>query len=350
MPDNAHVKSMDTLAQVVLISGLSGAGKSVALRALEDTGFFCVDNLPPPLLPALVQQSLKTYKPMLGAAQSSAAREPDALPETARFASNRPVVARLTVARIAVAIDSRSAAQLSDLPTYIAELKALGCSVQSIFLDASNEVLLHRFAETRRRHPLSLPTQSSTEAAAGNDAGQTRLAVAEAIDREREVVAPVRELSLLLDTSVIKASQLQSYIKASVFDASVAAQKPEPMLVTLESFAFKRGVPLDADYVFDVRVLPNPFYEPLLRKQTGRDAGVAQFLAAQPDVHAMQQDVLQFLQRWLTRLAADHRNYVTVAIGCTGGQHRSVYLVEQLAKALSDSPWQIRVRHREQDS
>lgn len=294
--------------QLVLISGLSGSGKSVALAALEDSGYYCVDNLPPQLINALVEQTRASGQ-----------------------------------MRVAVAVDARSAESLTDVPALLQQLRTR-CEVHALFLDCATDTLVQRFSETRRRHPLTsrITAQQTGSAAAARGDGYAN-ALTEAIELERELLRPVAEIGLHLDTSQMKAAQLRDWIKQTV---RVQASQ---MVVLFESFAFKRGVPLDADYVFDVRMLPNPHYDTALRPLTGRDAPVADFLLRQPEVLQMLADITAFLQRWLPRLAADHRSYVGVAIGCTGGQHRSVFLSEQLSRAFSGQ-YTVLLRHRELDA
>ncbi|MBG9389566.1 RNase adapter RapZ [Caenimonas aquaedulcis] len=282
--------------EIVLITGMSGSGKSVALRALEDAGYYCVDNLPPELLGAFV------------ALEQQASAE-----------------------RVAIAVDVRSATSLPQVPAQLRALRQQGVVLQSLFLDSTTETLVRRFSETRRRHPLST-----------NTALDQQHALVEAIELERELLADLREHAQVIDTSVIRASQLQAYVK------SLLSAPASQLTLVFESFAFKRGVPVDADYVFDVRMLPNPHYEPGLRDLTGRDEPVIAFLRRQEDVQRMYSRIEAFLDEWLEPLARDHRSYVTVAIGCTGGQHRSVYLVEQLAAAFG-ARWTTRRRHRELD-
>ena len=281
---------------LVLITGMSGSGKSVALHALEDSGFYCVDNLPPELLEAFVA-----------------------------------VERRHEAHQIAAAIDVRSAASLPGLPQRLQVLRQQGLKLTVLFLDAADDVLVRRFSETRRLHPLSV-----------RGSADQRRALLEALKLERELLAQLREGALVIDTSHLRAAQLRSEVKALL-----AAELHAPTLV-FESFAFKRGVPLDADFVFDVRMLPNPHYEPDLRPLSGLDEPVAAFLAAEPEVAAMLAHIGDFLERWLPRLARDHRSYVTVAVGCTGGQHRSVYLVERLAQRFAPH-WPVLRRHRELD-
>jgi len=288
--------------QIVLITGMAGSGKSVALHALEDLGFYCVDNLPPELFLPLV--------------------------ELERAAACH---------RLAIAMDVRSARSLPQVPRQLDELKNRGIQVDSVFLDATTETLIRRFSETRRRHPLSQAIHH------GNLAPDQQHALTEAIELEREMLSELREQAHVIDSSIIRPTQLQSYVKAFI-------QTPgEQLTLVFESFAFKRGIPSDADYVFDVRMLPNPHYEPALRALTGKDTPVVAFLQQQPDVQRMAAHIGTFLDDWLPELAQNHRSYVTVAIGCTGGQHRSVYLVEQLA-ARFEAQWVTLKRHREMDA
>ena len=282
--------------EIVLITGMSGSGKSVALHALEDAGYYCVDNLPPELLPAFVALEHRHH-------------------------GNR----------VAIAMDVRSATSLHQVPQELNRLRNQGVTVQSIFLDATIDTLVRRFSETRRRHPLS-----------HDDLQQGRRALVQIIELERELLAQLREQSHVIDTSTIRSSQLQSYVK------SLIVTSQGQMTLVFQSFAFKRGIPMDADYVFDVRMLPNPHYEPALRDLTGLDEPVALFLRQQAEVSLMQAHIEQFLSHWLEMLDRNHRSYVTVAIGCTGGQHRSVYLVEQLAGVMSHR-WTALRRHRELD-
>lgn len=282
--------------EIVLITGMSGSGKSVALHALEDAGYYCVDNLPPELLSAFVTLEHQHH-------------------------GNR----------VAIAMDVRSATSLHQVPHELSRLRNAGVSVQAIFLDATIDTLVRRFSETRRRHPLS-----------HDELQQGRKALVQIIELERELLAELREQSHVIDTSTIRASQLQSYVK------SLMSTAQGQLTLVFQSFAFKRGVPMDADYVFDVRMLPNPHYEPGLRDLTGLDSPVAEFLQQQPEVSAMRTHIAQFLAHWLELLDRNHRSYVTVAIGCTGGQHRSVYLVERLAEDFGDR-WTALRRHRELD-
>jgi UPF0042 nucleotide-binding protein len=288
---------MSTDMEMVLITGMSGSGKSVALNALEDAGYYCVDNLPPELLNSFVALELKH-----GAS------------------------------RVAIAMDVRSAASLPQVPQQLRALREQGIAIKSIFLDASTDTLVRRFSETRRMHPLSRV-----------GASDQHRALVEAIELERELLGDMREQALVMDTSIIRSSQLQAYVKTLI------SAPGDRLTLVFESFAFKRGVPLDADFVFDVRMLPNPHYESELRDLTGRDQPVADYLVSHPEVAEMFTSIDQFMKRWLQALVRDHRSYVTVAIGCTGGQHRSVYLVEALTLAFSQH-WQTLKRHRELDA
>ncbi len=287
--------------EIVLITGMSGSGKSVALNALEDAGFYCVDNLPPELLLPFVELE----------------RQHNAQ-------------------RVAIAMDVRSATSLPLVPQQLASVRALGVVVKPLFLDATTDTLVRRYSETRRKHPLS---QNSSDHGERDE----RRALVDAIELERELLADLREQAHVIDSSIIRPSQLQGYVKAMI--AAPGGQ----LTLVFESFAFKRGVPTDADYMFDVRMLPNPHYDPELKHLTGRDQPVIDFLKAQEAVELMQHHIAHFLESWLDALARDHRSYVTVAIGCTGGQHRSVYLVEQLAKRFSGE-WVTLKRHREMDA
>ena len=277
--------------ELVLITGMSGSGKSVALHALEDAGFYCVDNLPPELLLPFID-----------------------------------LEEQLGVKQVAIAMDIRSATSLPMVPKLLSALKNRDVNLKSLFLDATTDTLVRRFSETRRKHPLS--SQAAVDLAAESNPQHMLL---EAIELERDMLADLREGAHIIDTSIIRPAQLLAFVKDLI---SAPSGLRSSMTLVFESFAFKRGIPMDADYVFDVRMLPNPHYEPELRALTGRDAPVAKYLQNQPEVADMQADITQFVSKWLTALARDHRSYVTIAIGCTGGQHRSVYLVEQLAAAF----------------
>jgi RNase adapter protein RapZ len=291
-----------SLMEIVLITGMSGSGKSIALHALEDVGYYCVDNLPPELLLPFVELEQKH-----GAH------------------------------RLAIAIDVRSATSLPLVPQQLDALRALGLIVKPLFLDASTDTLVRRYSETRRKHPLS-------QNEPGRAKQDERRALVDAIELERQLLAALREQTHVIDSSIIRPAQLQAYVKSMI-----SAPGGEQLTLVFESFAFKRGVPTDADYMFDVRMLPNPHYDPLLKHLTGKDQAVIDYLQAQEDVARMLQHIASFLENWLDALARDHRSYVTVAIGCTGGQHRSVYLVEMLAQRFAGD-WVTLKRHREIDA
>ena len=275
--------------QLVIITGLSGSGKSVALKALEDSAYYTADNLPAKLLAEMVDF-------LHGAGYT----------------------------RVAVSIDARSGDTLSLLPRQIDDLKARGVDVRVLFLDAQTDTLLKRYSETRRRHPLT----------DGN------LTVAECIARERAMLADIGGLSHHIDTSDLNPNALRKWIKET------AEIDRAGMTLLFQSFGFKHGIPLDADLVFDVRCLPNPYYDPQLRPLTGKDQAVIGFLEADANVRAMLADIRGFVERWLPCFVAANRSYVTVAIGCTGGEDRSVYFVGALARYFSEGR-RVLVRHRE---
>ncbi len=275
--------------QVVLISGLSGSGKSIALNVLEDAGYYCVDNLPAPLLSDLVGH-LRLEGQALAA----------------------------------VAVDMRGGSSIAALPPQLRKLESEGVTLRFMFLDARTEVLIQRFSETRRRHPL-----------AGDD-----VTLEEAIAREREALEMLASLGHHIDTSNLRPNALRAIVKDFA-----ALDERSGLTLLFQSFGFKHGIPLDADLVFDVRCLPNPHYDPALRPLTGRDAEVIRFLEAQPEVARMEADLRRFIGDWLPAYVRDNRSYLTVAIGCTGGQHRSVYLAEKLAVHFRESA-RVLVRHR----
>jgi RNase adapter protein RapZ len=285
--------------QIVVITGISGSGKSVALAALEDLGFFCVDNLPAKLLPDLIAV------------------------QTERGA-----------ARVAVAVDSRSGGNTAEVQAQIRNLSRLG-QTQVVFLTSNSPTLIARFSETRRRHPLN--QHDALRELGLEDTHEQSLS--ECIELERDLMAPLAELGVVVDTSDLRSTQLREWLR------EVVQAHERGLLLTFESFAFKRGVPLDADLVFDARCLPNPYYEPKLRALTGRDQPVADYLAQVPMVEAMKNDILAFVTKWLPEYERDGRSYLTIAVGCTGGQHRSVYICEQLAQHFAPS-LQVLVRHR----
>ena len=285
--------------RIVLITGISGSGKSVALNVLEDAGYYCVDNLPPALLPSLV--------------------------ETINGADSKCV---------AIAVDARSAQSLTDLPHTIALLRDAGHQVKVVFLTSSTHSLVARFSETRRSHPLSHELRPGENPAA-------RRTLIECILEERERLLPIEKLGHVIDTSELSANKLRAWVK------EWAEVEYAPLTLYFESFAFKHGVPLDADFVFDVRALPNPYYDLTLRPLTGKDAPVIAFLEAQPQATDMLGDIRDFIAKWLPAFKRDNRSYLTVAVGCTGGQHRSVYMAERLAAHFLEAE-RVVVRHREQ--
>ena len=275
---------------LVLLSGVSGSGKSIALAVLEDAGYYCADNLPAPLLPQLIGQ-LRSEG----------------------------------YGHVAVAVDMRGGASIAALPSSLRDIQAAGdIDLRFIFLDARDDVLIQRFSETRRRHPLAVGD----------------ITLAEAIRREREALDTIASLGHHIDTSNLRPSALRSFVH------DFAAQRAGSGLTLLfESFGFKHGLPLDADLVFDVRCLPNPHYDPALRPLTGLDRPVIDFLEAQPEVGRMLEDIHRFVADWLPAYVRDNRSYLTVALGCTGGQHRSVYFAEALAARFRDG-LRVLVRHR----
>jgi RNase adapter protein RapZ len=282
-------------AEVVLVTGISGSGKSVALHALEDAGYFCVDNLPPELLREFIRL------------------------EQERFTD-----------RIAVAVDVRTAISLPQLLPIVARLRDEGQRIRVLFLDASTDTLVRRFSETRRPHPLSAAE------------GELSRALVEALEIERELLAPVRDIATVVDTSQLRPAQLRQWVR------DLVGVPASTLTLVFESFAFKHGVPLDADCLFDVRVLPNPFYIRELRPLTGRDEAVAHYLEQQPEVVVMIEQIERFIRHWLPAYRADQRAYLTVCLGCTGGQHRSVYIAEMLALRFRSAVTTL-VRHRELD-
>jgi RNase adapter protein RapZ len=287
-----------SLREVVLVTGISGSGKSIALHALEDAGYFCVDNLPPELLPEFLRVEQERLE-----------------------------------RRVAIAVDVRSAGSLPHLLPLLDQLRGEGVAIKSLFLDASTDALVRRFSETRRPHPL-------TQQAGGGDAHR---ALVDAIELERELLAELREVSTVVDTSQLRPGQLRQWMR------DVVGVRGTALTLVFESFAFKHGVPRDADFVFDLRMLPNPYYLRELRPFTGRDAAVVSYLDEQPEAREMLSQIEAFLTRWLTAFEQDQRSYLTVALGCTGGQHRSVYAAEALARRFASRVVTL-VRHRELDA
>lgn len=274
--------------RLVLISGLSGSGKSVALNILEDAGYYCIDNLPANLLP-----------------------------QTIRFLSEQGYD------KTGISVDSRSGESFRELPGLVAKLRKQ-VDLRLIFLESKIETLVRRFSETRRRHPLSSEARS----------------LREAIVHERELLGDIAELGQRIDTSDLSANSLRAWIR------DIISLENAEFTLLFTSFGFKHGIPLDADLVFDVRCLPNPHYDPKLRPQTGRDSDVIAFLESVPEVSAMLTDIRAYVDKWLPCYIQDNRTYLTVAIGCTGGQHRSVFFAERLATHFTAAR-QTLVRHRE---
>lgn len=278
--------------RVVLITGISGSGKSIAINVLEDDGYYCIDNLPARFLHEVISSL------------ADAGHE-----------------------RVALSIDARSGDSVSDLRQILAGLGRYGQDLKVIFLNARTDTLVQRYSESRRRHPLSM----------GSDGAKYTLE--EAIEREREVMAELQDGALSIDTSDLHPNVLRKWVRETV-DSERA-----PMTLLFESFAYKQGVPLDADLVFDVRCLPNPYYDPQLRPLTGLDEPVRDYLGTVPAVERMIDHIEQFVNTWLPLYMNDNRSYLTVAIGCTGGQHRSVYCVEELGRRFGRGEV-VLVRHR----
>ena len=281
--------------RLIVISGLSGSGKSVALRMLEDLDYYCVDNIPPGLLPEFISHTVRSND-----AQYS-----------------------LT----AIGIDARnSAADIQRVPLQIAELKRSGVDCEVIYLRAETESLLKRYSETRRRHPLS----------------RGGLGLAEAIAEEQRLLEPMAaSADLVIDTTRTSVHDLRELIRQRV-----GVHTDGHMSILFESFAFKHGIPSDADFVFDARSLPNPFWEPGLADFTGLDQPVSEYLGKHAQVQNMITDLCNFLDRWIPEFVLTNRSYLTIAIGCTGGQHRSVYLVEQLVRHFRKKYPQVLARHQ----
>lgn len=282
--------------QLIVVSGLSGAGKSVGLRVFEDLGFYCIDNLPAHLLPHLMADA------------DAAAGGP--------------------YERLAVGVDARAAsADIESFPETIAAVKARGVSVTTLFLEADTDVILRRYSETRRAHPL----------------GDTDTPLGEAIARERSVLEPIANVAdVVLDTSHLNVHELRETIRHRL-----GPDRGARLRVLFRSFGFKYGVPDDVDYIFDVRCLPNPHWQPELKGLTGQDQAIADYLLGSPLCADMLQSITGFLDRWLPEFEQQDRSYVTVGIGCTGGRHRSVYLAEQLAGYYRDRYPEVLVRHSE---
>lgn len=282
--------------RLIIVSGLSGSGKSVALHVLEDLGYYCIDNMPAALLKSVIDE-----------VTSGSGKKTELL---------------------AVGVDARNRQQdLDSLPKLIDELRQQGIQTELLFLQSSNDVLLKRYSETRRRHPLA----------------EHGTALRAAIESERNMLSVViNSADLIIDTT-----RTSIYELADTIRERIDRRKKNTLSVLIESFGFKNGIPADADFVFDLRCLPNPYWTVELRGLTGRDREVTDFLDAQPVVISMYDDILAFLQRWIPEYDDVHRGYLTVAVGCTGGQHRSVYMTEKLAEALRDLHDPVLTRHND---
>lgn len=280
------------MQSLLIVSGRSGSGKSSALNILEDLGYFCIDNLPLSLLPSLVRHFQQ---------------EPN-------------------MTRIGVGVDVRSLPDdFSKFGQVLADIANLGVPTDTLFLNARDDILLARFSSTRRRHPLS----------------NASISLNQAIEKEKDLLEPISSrASLYLDTSNLNVHELQ-------YTLAVRLANNNHITILLESFGYKHGVPLDADFVFDVRCLPNPHWQISLRELTGQDKAIKEFLNGHPEVEALYHDISEFLLKWIPRMTADHRHYLTIAIGCTGGQHRSVYMVERLRESLNTVLPHIQTLHRE---
>lgn len=284
--------------RVVLITGISGSGKSIALNVLEDDGYYCIDNLPAPFLRGVIESLESTG-----------------------------------MNRVAVSVDARSGSSGDDLREIVESLDCPGRDIKVLFLNARTNSLVQRYAETRRRHPMAgLPGQ-----------GDRNLPIDESIDQERALMAPMQEIAVAIDTSDLHPNVLRQWVR------DVVGSQGAVLTLLFESFAYKEGVPLNADLVFDARCLPNPYYDKALRPFTGQDALVAAFLAARPLVGSFIDEIQGFLRTWIPHYRQEHRSYLTIAIGCTGGQHRSVYCVEELARRFRATDT-VLVRHRAQDT
>ena len=283
--------------RLVIVTGMSGSGKSSALNLLEDLNFYCIDNIPATLLPSVI-------------------------PEVSRSTDES------AVENIAVGIDARNRREdLEALPGFVKEVRAAGAQCDVLFLQTADDVLLRRYRETRRPHPM---------ASEGRD-------LRDAIAYERDLLGPLVNASdLIIDTSHSSVYELRDTVAERV-----AGRRPRSLSILIESFGFKHGIPSDSDFVFDLRCLPNPYWEPTLRSKNGRDDEVREFLDGHDIVQRMYEDIVGFLKKWIPHYVSFHRNYLTIAIGCTGGQHRSVYMVEKLAAALKEQQSQVHIRHNE---
>ena len=280
--------------RLVIISGLSGSGKSVALNVLEDAGFYCIDNIPVGLLQSFVEEIM---------------------PRRDQAYDN-----------VGVGLDARNVPDIKRLPVVIEKLRETGAACEVIFLQADDDIILSRFSETRRKHPLT----------------SNEVSLKEAVSKERELLGAIIDMAdLIVDTSDTSVYDLRELISGRI-----RARKQDKLSILIESFGYKHGLPADADFVFDVRCLPNPYWEPKLRPLNGRDQPVKDFLENQPRVMDMIDDIVNFLGRWIPYYRDFQRSYLTVAIGCTGGQHRSVYITEAVAERLSTDE-KIQTRHHE---
>jgi UPF0042 nucleotide-binding protein len=282
--------------RLIVVSGLSGSGKSVALDMLEDLDFYCVDNMPAGLLPGFIAYTVRTSE--------SSYRE------------------------TAVGLDARNRPEdLTEVPRLVENLRKSGITCETLFLRADSDTLLKRFSETRRRHPLS----------------RQGVGLKEALAQELRLLVPLANAAdLTIDTSRLSVHELRELIRGRVVERA----RSGPSLL-FQSFAYRHGVPDDADFVFDARALPNPYWDPALRDLTGRDEPVARFLGQQDEVNRFCEDIRDFIARWLPSLVRSNRSYLTIAVGCTGGQHRSVYLAERLAAHFRGTEGTALVRHRD---
>ena len=281
--------------RLVIVSGLSGSGKSVALNVLEDAGFYCIDNIPAGLLQSFVKEIM---------------------PRSNQAYDN-----------VGVGLDARNVPDIKRLPEVIEKLRKTGAACEVIFLQANDDVILSRFSETRRKHPLT----------------SSAISLREAVLKERELLGDIIDIAdLIVDTSNTSVYDLREFL-----GDRIRTRKQDKLSILIESFGYKNGLPADADFVFDVRCLPNPYWEPKLRRLNGQDQPVKDFLENQPKVMSMTDDIVNFLERWIPHYRDFQRSYLTVAIGCTGGQHRSVYITEAVAERLSTDEKKIQTRHHE---
>jgi RNase adapter protein RapZ len=283
--------------KLTIISGRSGSGKSTVLHILEDRGYYCIDNLPASLLPSL---------------------------------ANRISTDSTGIPHVAVSIDARNiSSDLEKVPEYLADMKCRDFATEIVFLDANSQVLLKRFSESRRKHPLS----------------SEEIGLREAIDRESELLEAISVMaSLSIDTSTMSLHQLRDLVINRLIENSETN-----LALLFQSFGYKNGIPVEADIVYDVRCLPNPYWDTALRSLTGLDKGVMNFLAEQPEAEDMYEDIRSYVEKWLPKFESNNRSYMTVGVGCTGGQHRSVYLAEKLGRYFSGNISNVQVRHRELD-